>query len=350
VKQAAGAIERSMQRQVRLVEDLLDVSRIVTGGLRLDRRPVDLVAVVVAAADHMRPLAQEKGVALGTTMAPVTARVLGDPQRLEQVVVNLLQNAIEYTSVGGRVDVELDGDPRGARIRVTDTGEGIPADLLPHVFERFRQADSTYTRRQGGLGLGLAIVRHLVELHGGTVAAESAGAGHGATFRVRLPLRMAEAEALREIAERSSDLPAPRLTGVAVLVVDDDADTRAALGAALEERGAAVTLAESAAEALAAIDAATPDVLLCDVAMPGENGFELIRTLRARDPARGGSIPAAALTAYASEEDERLALEAGFHRHLAKPVDPLDLAAAVAELAATTEPSAAPRRAHGQSA
>jgi signal transduction histidine kinase len=195
VKQAAGAIERSMQRQVRLVEDLLDVSRIVTGGLRLDRRPVDLVAVVVAAADHMRPLAQEKGVALGTTTAPVTARVLGDPQRLEQVVVNLVQNAIEYTPVGGRVDVELEGDPRGARIRVTDTGEGIPTELLPHVFERFRQGDSTSTRRHGGLGLGLTIVRELVRLHGGEVRAESDGPGRGATFVVELPLAVEDAKA-----------------------------------------------------------------------------------------------------------------------------------------------------------
>ena len=195
VKQAAGAIERSMRRQVRLVEDLLDVSRMVTGGLRLDRRPVDLVAVMVAAADQMRPVADDKGVALGMAAAPITARVLGDPQRLEQVVVNLLQNAIEYTPAGGRVDVGLDGDPRGARIRVTDTGEGIPADLLPHVFERFRQADSTSTRRHGGLGLGLTIVRELVRLHGGEVRAESDGPGRGATFVVELPLAMEDAKA-----------------------------------------------------------------------------------------------------------------------------------------------------------
>ncbi|HLY39258.1 MAG TPA: GAF domain-containing sensor histidine kinase [Candidatus Binatia bacterium] len=195
IKQAAGAIERSMQRQVRLVEDLLDVSRIVTGGLRLDRRPVDLVAVVIAAADQVRPVAEEKGVALGMATAPITAPVLGDPQRLEQVVVNLLQNAIEYTPVGGRVEVSLEGDPRGARIRVTDTGEGIPADLLPHVFERFRQADSTSTRSHGGLGLGLTIVRELVRLHGGEVRAESGGPGRGATFVVELPLAVEDAKA-----------------------------------------------------------------------------------------------------------------------------------------------------------
>jgi PAS domain S-box-containing protein len=331
---ALEVIERNTRLQATLIDDLLEVSRIIAGKIQLDLESVDPAAAVSAALDGTRTAAEAKGVDLVLRLDPDVGTVWGDRNRLQQAVSNLLSNAIKFTPSGGTVEIGLRREEAQACIWVRDTGIGIAPAFLPHVFERFRQADSSYTRPHGGLGLGLSIVRHLIDLHGGSVAAESDGRDQGATFYIRLPLESARRPA---VARKRPAAPEPETTllqGIDVLVVDDDADTRSALRAALEADGARVRLAESVDEAIAALDEAPPHVMLCDIAMPGQSGYDLIRRVRARGHQRGGDIPAAALTAFARGEDVERAVEAGFHRHLAKPVEPRDLAHAVAELAA----------------
>jgi signal transduction histidine kinase/ActR/RegA family two-component response regulator len=334
-RRAVATIDRNAKAQTQLIEDILDVSRIVAGKVNLKVAPVDLEAVAEGALDSVRHAAEAKGITLHAPgPGEPVHEVRGDPDRLQQVVWNLLSNAIKFTPRGGNVWLRLGHDDGSAEIEVRDDGLGIKPEFLPHVFERFRQSDSSSTRPHGGLGLGLAIARHLVELHGGTVEVHSEGEGKGATFRVRLPLAVgagpAEVRALGPAAPVSA---APRLSGVSVLVVEDEADTRELVRTVLGQLGADVRLAGSAREALRAIDDQPPDVLLSDIEMPEIDGYALMRTVRERSPDRGGLVPAAALTAYARSEDRLRALRAGYQVHLAKPVEPAELAAVVASLA-----------------
>jgi len=327
-----AVIDRNARAQAKLIEDLLDVSRIITGKLRLELRPLELEATILAALEVIRPAADAKGLDLSSALE-AGAVVSGDPDRLQQVVWNLVSNAVKFTPTGGRVEVALRRRRTSVRLVVSDSGRGIDPDLLPHVFERFWQADSSPTRHHGGLGLGLAIVRHLVELHGGSVRAESGGTGRGSTFTVRLPARE-ETSADGPCPPRDSDLgprAETRLDGLRVLVVDDEADTRELTAAMLAQAGATVTVAGGAAEALAALELAVPDVLVSDIGMPGEDGHALLRRVRAST--RLCRLPALALTAYASPEDARQAVRAGFHTHLPKPAEPAMLTAVVASLA-----------------
>ena len=339
---AIEAIERSAITQGQLVEDLLDVSRITAGKLVLDARPIDLAAVAEAAVDAVRTDAEAKQVRLEQVFELGEGRIQGDPARLQQVVWNLLANAVKFSPRGGRVLLRLARADGQAIISVRDEGEGIAAEFLPHIFEPFRQADGTSTRAYGGLGLGLAIVHDVVELHRGTIEVESKGKGQGATFTVKLPLVGAPSEAARGVARqpalpREEFRPGPSLQGVRVLLVDDDAGARESVTAVLEQSGASVRAVESAAEAVETLEREPPDVLLSDIAMPGLDGYALLGQARAR--LQGAQLPAAALTAYAGATDRTRALAAGFQAHLAKPVDPAELVAVVAQLAyATREP------------
>ena len=336
---ALETIERNTRLQTQLIEDLLDVSRIISGKLQLDRQPVEPAAVIEAAVQSLRSVADTKGVALRLALEAEGSLVEADPHRLQQVVLNLLSNAIKFTPPDGRIDVRLERASDRARIVICDTGQGIAPEVLPHVFDPFRQADGTHTKQHGGLGLGLAIVRHLVALHGGTVRAESEGRGCGATFTVELPLAgPVERETSRPYARRGDggrgifDGP-PVLEGLRVLVVEDDPDARRFVARVLEECKAEVRAVGSAEEALGTLARFRPHVLVSDIGMPRTDGYELMRTLRSRTPKEGGLTPALALTAYASTEDRARALAAGYQLHLAKPVDPADLVDAVAELA-----------------
>jgi PAS domain S-box-containing protein len=337
-ERAIDSIDRNTRLQAGLIEDLLDVSRIVSGKLHLDVRPVELSSVIQAAVDTMRDQAERNGVRLEVRLAPSATPVSGDSGRLQQVVGNLLSNALKFTPSGGRIRVDLTRLHGEARISVSDTGKGIPAHLLPHIFEPFRQADSSTTRSHGGLGLGLAIVSQLVELHGGTIAAESAGEGRGATFVVRLPLQPGVAAAREATEPRPAEpgeapgSPGPVLAGVRVLFVDDDPDARELVSMALELRGADVTAVASVREALEALDHLPPDLLVSDIGMANEDGYDLIRQVRGRDTARGGDVPAVALTAYARAEDRRRTLAAGYQAHVAKPIEPDELARVMARL------------------
>ncbi|HEV2860946.1 MAG TPA: PAS domain S-box protein [Pyrinomonadaceae bacterium] len=340
---AAGAfetIERNARAQSQLIEDLLDVSRIITGKLRIDVRPIDPNSFIDAAVEAVRPAAEAKGVRLQRVLDTGIVSVSGDPVRLQQVVWNLLSNALKFTPRGGRVQVRLERVNSHVEITVSDTGAGISPEFLPHVFDRFRQADQKTTRRHGGLGLGLAIVRHLVELHGGTVRAESEGEGHGSTFTVLLPvapINSAEPTETRVHPAARDTLPAfecpDRLDGLRILIVDDEPDTREMLKAGLMHCGAVVTTAGSAAEAVAEIQGATPDVLISDIGMPEEDGYDLIRKVRALPAGGGGRVPAIALTAYARAEDRMHALRVGYQMHVPKPVELAELAAVVASIA-----------------
>jgi PAS domain S-box-containing protein len=337
---AIEVIERNARSQAQLIEDLLDVSRIITGNLRLDVRPVDPNSVIEGALEAVRPAAEAKGVRLLKALDTKISSVFGDPTRLQQVIWNLLSNAIKFTPLGGQVSIGLERAGSHVEIVVTDTGEGINQEFLPYVFDRFRQADAKTTRRHGGLGLGLAIVRHLVEMHGGTVRAESPGEGQGATFRVRLPLMSAhqssQAKASNAQAAGSHNFIAlecpERLDGLKVLAVDDEADTREVIRAVFEQCGARVTTAASAAEALLLLEETRPDVLISDIGMPEEDGYELIDKVRALPVERGGKIPAVALTAYARAEDRLRALRTGYQMHVPKPVELAELVAIVARL------------------
>jgi signal transduction histidine kinase/CheY-like chemotaxis protein len=334
---ALESIERNARAQARLIEDLLEVSRIVTGKLRIQVRPVDLAALVDAAVEVVQPAAMAKKIALHVTVAVRPAMTSGDPDRLQQVVWNVLSNAVKFTPAEGSVTVRLER-MHGYRLTVSDSGPGIEPRFLPHVFEAFRQADGTASREHGGLGLGLAIAKQLVELHGGTIEAHSGGRGTGATFEIFLPsiVPAPSPEAPREIVSAAAPAPAvvngEMLRNVHVLVVDDEEDARLLLETTLSQYGADVTIAASAAEALQAIERAVPDILLSDVGMPHEDGYSLIRRVRARPAAAGGAIPAVAITAYASANDRLAALSAGFQAHVAKPFEPREIAALVAQL------------------
>jgi signal transduction histidine kinase len=317
-------LERNTLLQAQMIDDLLDVSRIITGKLRIESKPVDLVAVVRGAIDTVTPAAEAKGIELRVVNAGPPFLTQGDPTRLQQVAWNLLSNAVKFTPRGGRVETRLRRDGPEIELEVIDTGIGIPETLLPHVFERFRQGDSSITRQHGGLGLGLSIVRHLVELHGGTVSVESEGEGKGATFRVRLSV-------LAVAPGSKPDLPAVGLgsvSGMRVLVVDDEADAREMIAYVLRDAGAEVLTCGSAEEALAELTPYDPDVLVCDIGMPVMDGYELIR--RVRD--RGSMVPAVALTAFARQEDRRRALMGGFQMHASKPINPKELVGVVGAL------------------
>ena len=333
---ALDVIERNARAQSRIVDDLLDVSSIVMRKLRLDRRPVDLRTVVGSEVEAVRPEAESRSLSLRCSAPRNPVHVFGDAERLQQVIRNLLVNALKFTPAGGAVMVSIDATDDRAHVTVRDTGQGIDPAFLPHVFDRFRQADSSMTRAHGGLGVGLAIVRHLIEMHDGRVGVESEGPGRGASFTITLPLCTTTAATTEAMArERSGidDEPLPDLGGVRVLVVEDEAETRELVTTVLAKCGADVTPAASAAQALAEVDRDPPDVLVTDIAMPGLDGFELIRRLRSRGPDRGGKTPAAALTAYARREDGERARAAGFEAHLAKPFEPARLARMVAALA-----------------
>ncbi|MEP0810874.1 ATP-binding protein [Coleofasciculus sp. FACHB-SPT9] len=347
---AIETIERNAKAQARLIEDLLDVSRIIRGQLRLTVRPLELIPVIESAINTVRPAADAKNIQVHLLLDTFVGSISGDPDRLQQIIWNLLTNAIKFTPEGGRVQVYLRGDRSHAEISVRDTGEGISPDFLPYVFDRFRQADNSITRSYTGLGLGLAIVRHLVELHGGTVRAESPGEGQGSTFIVKLPLlnsagvkkRTEEEESL--CSSQSSALNPQEspptlwespLDGLQILVVDDEADARELLKSILEQYGAEAIAAASAEEAIGTIQQSKPDLLISDIGMPNEDGYSLIRRVRALE-AEKGQIPSVALTAYVRVDDQKAALSAGFQSHVAKPIDPTELIAVVASLVGRT--------------
>jgi signal transduction histidine kinase/ActR/RegA family two-component response regulator len=328
--EALATIERNAKLQAELIEDLLDVSRILRGKLSLNVAPVALTSTIQAAMETVRLAAEAKSIQMYTTLESEVGQVLGDASRLQQVVWNLLSNAIKFTPQGGRVDIQLKRINSQAQIAIGDTGKGIPADFLPYVFDYFRQADATTTRKFGGLGLGLAIVRHLVELHGGTVQADSPGDGQGATFTVRLPLLLSQPQSHRD-SDRSE--PSLDLNEVEILVVDDEADTREFVAFLLQQYGARVRAVSSAGEALTALTQSLPDVLLSDIGMPDVDGYMLMQQVRTLPPEQGGQIPAIALTAYAGEINYQQAIAAGFQSHVSKPVEPAELVTIITSFA-----------------
>jgi PAS domain S-box-containing protein len=334
-------IERNAAAQVKLIDDMLDMARIVAGKLSLEMQPVDLLNVVLAALDVVIPSANAKGITIRTRLNPKTPRVRGDQDRLQQVIWNVLSNAVKFTESDGLVEVALEPLGPTARIVVKDTGQGITEEFLPHVFERFRQNDSSSGRRYGGLGLGLALVRDLVQMHGGTVTAASEGLGKGSTFVIDLPtLIPAESDDLE--IHSGDDEKSASLVGVRVLVVEDETDARDLAVIALEQCGAEVTAVPSSSDGVSALISASPHalphVLVSDIGMPGETGYDFIRRVRSLHPERGGTIPAVTVTGYATPEDIDRALAAGFQRHVAKPVNPSALVAAVADLVQSALP------------
>ena len=338
-KSAIEIIVRNARAQRQLIDDLLDISRIIAGKLRLDVRPVGLAPMIEAIVDGARPGADAKNIHLQTVLDPRVSPISGDPDRLQQIIWNLLTNAIKFTPKGGRVQVRLERIDSHVELVISDTGQGIDPELLPHVFDRFRQSDSSSTRRHGGLGLGLAIVRQLVELHGGTVTAESPGAGEGTNFRVILPLMSVHHEP-SDVEMTRNMIGSNTLTNgqqspidLRVLVVDDEPDARDLIAAILTGRGAEVVSVGSAGEALAEMELQRFDVLISDIGMPEMDGYWLISKIRQLPPERGGRIPAAALTAYAGVEDRMRVLSAGYQMHIPKPVEPGELTTVVANLA-----------------
>ncbi len=343
---AIETIERNAKAQAQIIDDILDVSRIITGKLHFDVAAFELTGVIEAAINAVRPAAEAKRIQLRTVFDNHPILVSGDHNRLQQVVWNLLSNAVKFTPAGGHVELRLAQSGPHVEITVTDTGQGINPEFLPYVFDRFRQADASTTRQHGGLGLGLAIVRHLVELHGGTVSAESRGEGQGASFKVTLPLLGVRPETAPDNASgRSTTLGTqptgaqPQLTGLRVLVVEDEPDTRLMIKMVLESCEAEVKAAASAQEAIAVLENWRPDVLVSDIGMPDMDGYELIRKVKAMESARGRSLPAVALTAYARDEDREQSIAAGYQMHLAKPVEPSELVNAIAQLAGQTTES-----------
>jgi PAS domain S-box-containing protein len=352
VGRAIETIERNARSQARLIDDLLDVSRIITGNLRLELNPLDFAPIVEAGLDALRPTAQAKGIRLRKEFEPDHYLVKGDTNRLRQVIWNLVSNAIKFTPRGGVVTVSLTHVQSYVRLSVNDTGEGILPEFLPYVFDRFRQAEASISRRQGGLGLGLAVVRHLVELHGGNISAESGGLNQGSTFTVDLPLAIERRdparadERKREMERRRQSRPnAVKLDGLFILVIEDDDDSRSLVGTMLEGHGAEVLYTSSAPEALNLLQKLSsaaqngesidhlpnrlPDLLISDIGMPDEDGYELLLKIRTLSPDKGGQIPAIALTGYATRQDREHALAAGYQLHLAKPIEPTDLLAAI---------------------
>lgn len=339
MERAVETIYRNAKSQTQLVADLLDVSRIISGKLRLDVRTVDLIYIVNAAIDSVRPAADAKSIRLQTTLDTAAGPIAGDADRLQQIVWNLLTNAVKFTPKGGRIQVKVQRVESHVEVVVTDSGIGISKEFLPHVFDRFRQADASTTRIHGGLGLGLSIVHQLVDLHGGTVSVQSEGEGKGATFTITLPFvgvvnsHDAETEQLAPGEKIITLEGLPSLAGLKVLVVDDEADTRELIREVLKECGSEVITSRSVPEALAALQEHQPDVLITDLGMPDEDGYALISKIRALPSERGGQIPAAALTAYARAEDRMRVLRSGFQFHLPKPVDSAELVTVVASLA-----------------
>ena len=343
LQRGLDTIERSARVQAQLIEDLLDMSRITSGKVRLDIQPVAAIPIIEAAIETVRPAADAKYIRIEKLFDPAAGPIYGDPSRLQQIIWNLLSNAIKFTPKEGKVQVVLERVNSHVEISVADTGIGIKSEFLPYVFDRFRQADASTTRAFGGLGLGLAIVKHLVELHGGTVRVKSAGEGQGTTFAVHLPLAVIHRNA--DSGERvhpktplgvSADFKHSDLSGVKVLVVDDEADARELLRHVLSECDAEVFTADIAEDALAIIERERPHVLVSDIGMPNVDGYELLRRVRALGPARGGNLPAVALTAFARSEDRTRALRAGFLIHVSKPVEPVELVATVASVSGRT--------------
>jgi signal transduction histidine kinase/ActR/RegA family two-component response regulator len=345
-KRALDVIERNARAQTQLVEDLLDVSRIVTGKVRLDVQLVDLRRLIEAAVDATRPGAEAKGVRLQTVVDPRAGAVSGDPQRLQQVFWNLLSNAIKFTPRGGRVQVDLRRVDSHVEVAVSDTGQGIKPEFLPYVFDRFRQADSSSTRAHGGLGIGLAIVRQVVELHGGRVRVDSAGDGQGSVFTVELPAAVVRTVPDDRTHPASASpvpfTPSPVLRGLRVLLVDDEEDTLETLALMLRACGAEVRTAESTPAAIDELRAWRPNAIVSDIGMPEEDGYALIARVRALSGAEGGQTPAIALTAYARTEDRVRALSAGFQMHVAKPIEPAELVATIAAVARSPAGAAPP--------
>ncbi len=347
IGEGLAVIERNSRVQVQLVEDLLDMSRIISGKLRIDVQRLDIVEVLEAAVESVRPAADAKEIRLETVIDNHVGPVRGDPARLQQVIWNLLTNAIKFTPRKGKVQTALERVNSHIEITVTDTGQGIAPEFLPYVFERFRQADARTTRQHGGLGLGLAIVKSLVEAHGGQVRAKSPGLGKGATFSIELPLMVVHDDSLTgtrrhpsrgPLGDDAADLVCLEelLDGVTVLVVDDDQDARELVGLVLKECHAKAILASTAAEALDLLKRHRPHVILSDIGMPGEDGYEFMQQVRSLPVSEGGDTPAAALTAFARSEDRRRALLAGYQSHVAKPVEPAELVTVVASLAGKT--------------
>ena len=340
--QALETIDRNAKLQARLIDDMLDVSRIISGKLRLDAQPVDLTSVINSAVETLRPAAEAKSIRMYTALDFGTGSVLGDPVRLQQVVWNLVSNAVKFVPRQGNVEVSLRRVNSHIEIGVSDSGPGIDPEFLPFVFDRFRQGNSSPDKRYGGLGLGLSIVRHLVELHGGMVEAANRDEG-GAVFKVRLPV-MALSRTLAQVTQEEFDADAaasngrfafdspPDLSGVKILAVDDEADARTLLGAMFKQCGATVETCSSATEAIRLIEEFEPDVLVSDIGMPGEDGYSLIRKVRDAEKETGGRLPAVALTAFARTEDRFAALSAGFNMHVPKPVEPAELALVISRL------------------
>ncbi|MDQ3332223.1 MAG: ATP-binding protein, partial [Planctomycetota bacterium] len=337
LKEGLETIARNGRAQTRLIDDLLDMNRIVSGKVRLDVQPIDLSALVDAAVDSVRHSAEAKSIRLRKIIDPHAGPVSGDPARLQQVVWNLLTNAMKFTPKGGRVDVVVERVNSHVEITVSDSGEGISPDFLPYVFERFRQADSSLTRKHGGLGLGLSIVKQLVELHGGAVSVKSPGEGQGATFTVSLPLAP-----VRESSNREHPLTPRRsllgfngvdLSGIKILVIDDEPDARELTKRVLTQCRAIVSTAGGAAEGLEQVKRSKPDVIVSDIGMPERDGYQFIRDVRALTASEGGATPAVALTAFARSEDRTRAMMAGYQVHVAKPIEPEELVATVASLA-----------------
>jgi PAS domain S-box-containing protein len=345
VANGLAVIERNARVQAQLIEDLLDLSRIISGKLRIDVQRVDAAEVIRAAVESVRPSAEAKEIRLETVLDSHAGVVRGDPARLQQVIWNLLNNAVKFTPKGGKVQIALERVNSHVEVTVADTGDGIAPEFLPHVFDRFRQADGAITRSYGGLGIGLAIVKSIVEAHGGTVRAKSPGLGGGATFSIELPLMV-----VHEDGNQLADRKHPRLAnlgvedeefvceekllqGISVLVVDDESDARDLIRKVLDDCSATVMVANSGAEALQLVEQSRPDVIVSDIGMPNMDGYELMRRIRELAPEAGGTTPAAALTAFARSEDRRRALIAGYQSHVAKPVEPAELVTVVASLA-----------------
>jgi len=339
-ERAVETIYRNAKSQAQLVADLLDVSRIISGKLRLDVRTVDLVGIINAAIDSIRPAADAKSIRLQAMLDPAAGLISGDADRLQQIVWNLLTNAVKFTPKAGRIQVKLQRVDSHVEITVSDSGVGISKEFLPHVFDRFRQADASTTRIHGGLGLGLSIVHQLVDLHGGSVSVQSEGEGKGATFTITLPFvgvvnnpKEPESVPAGNFDEVTTFDGLPSLHGLKVLVVDDEADTRELISEVLKEVGSEVITCRSVEEALIALEQHKPDILISDLGMPDEDGYSLISKIRALPSEQGGHIPAAALTAYARAEDRMRVLRSGFQFHLPKPVDSAELVTVVASLA-----------------
>jgi CheY-like chemotaxis protein len=334
---ALQAIQRQSRSQRQLIDDLLDVSRIVSGKLRLDFGDVEPSKIISGAIDVVRPAVEAKNIELVVRMDTREETISGDPERLQQVIWNLLSNAIKFTPEGGRVEIRSRWIESGIEIVVADTGQGISPEFLPDVFERFRQADVSTTRAHGGLGLGLAIVRHLVEIHGGTVQAESAGKGKGSAFTVRLPgtprRATAAAKSEPELEQQISGAETGMLSGLRILVVDDDSDSREVIAAELLQCGANTILSDSADDAVEKVETFKPDVIVADIGMPGEDGYSMMRKIRNSPDEQIRLTPAIALTAYAGDGNRQRALDAGYQKHIPKPAEPPELVLAIAGVA-----------------